>query len=89
MNTINNQERRAANRAEQCQTRHGPKDEFEIKVISDVFVAVDFRNSHGENCVAGHPDYHYVCTYSTVVIFLELGFCDGWDGNFDSVAEVS
>lgn len=89
MNTINNQKSRAANRAEESQTRHGPEDEFEVKVIADFFVAVNFRDAHGEDSVAGHPDDHDICSHGAVVIFLELGFCDCGRGDFYSVAEVA
>lgn len=89
MNSINNQESRRADRAEQCQTGDCPEDEFEVEVVADVFVAVDFRDAHGEDGVAGHPDDDDVRADRAVVVFLELGFGDGGDGDFDSIAEVA
>jgi len=89
VDAVDDEERCAADGAEECKTGDGPEDEGEVEIVGDFAVRVCFADGHGEHGVADQPDDDHVCADCAVVIFLLLGLANGWFGDFDAVAEIA
>ena len=88
MYNIDDTESAATDCAEQGHSCDGPEDKLEVEVFADVSAVVSFTDGHGQDGVGDHPRDDHVSAYSTVIVFLLLGFADGVLGDFEPVAEI-